>query len=85
MRFRTQLKNTRTFSSQSSTILNPQLSLKLTTPEITASLSSLGKTCWMRLEADVVRFTIIPDQGTQVWSQIPVVRNTEPKIHTPQH
>lgn len=28
----------------------------------------------MRLEYDVVRFTIIPDQGTQVWAQIPVVR-----------
>ncbi|OQE21669.1 hypothetical protein PENSTE_c011G07756 [Penicillium steckii] len=54
MRFRTQLKNTRTFS------------------KLTASLSSLGKVCWMRLEYDVVRFTIIPDQGTQVWAQIPV-------------
>lgn len=41
--------------------------------ELTASLSSLGKVCWMRLEYDVVRFTIIPDQGTQVWAQIPVV------------
>jgi hypothetical protein len=28
----------------------------------------------MRLEYDVVRFTVIPDQGTQVWAQIPVVR-----------
>ncbi|KAJ5147898.1 Hexokinase [Penicillium atrosanguineum] len=54
MRFRTHLKNTRTFS------------------KLTASLSSLGKVCWMRLEYDVVRFTIIPDQGTQVWAQIPV-------------
>ncbi|KAF7717692.1 Uncharacterized protein PECH_002927 [Penicillium ucsense] len=54
MRFRTQLKNTRTFS------------------KLTASLSSLGKVCWMRLEYDVVRFTVIPDQGTQVWAQIPV-------------
>ncbi|KAJ5887677.1 Hexokinase, partial [Penicillium taxi] len=40
--------------------------------ELTASLSSLGKICWMRLEQDVVRFTVIPDQGTQVWAQIPV-------------
>ncbi|OOQ90277.1 cell cycle checkpoint protein [Penicillium brasilianum] len=54
MRFRTQLKNTRTFS------------------KLTASLSSLGKVCWMRLEYDVVRFTVIPEQGTQVWAQIPV-------------
>lgn len=28
----------------------------------------------MRLEYDVVRFTVIPEQGTQVWAQIPVVR-----------
>ncbi|BDD61751.1 hypothetical protein MAP00_006777 [Monascus purpureus] len=26
----------------------------------------------MRLEADAIRFTIIPDQGTQVWAQLPV-------------
>lgn len=41
--------------------------------EFTASLSSLGKICWMRLEDEVVRFTIIPDQGTQVWAQLPIV------------
>ncbi|KAJ5936125.1 Hus1-like protein [Penicillium verhagenii] len=40
--------------------------------KLTASLSSLDKECWMRLEQEVVRFTIIPDSGTQVWSQIPV-------------
>ncbi|CAG8022902.1 unnamed protein product [Penicillium salamii] len=54
MRFRTQLKDSRTFS------------------KLTASLSTLGKVCWMRLEYDVIRFTIIPDQGTQVWASIPV-------------
>lgn len=27
----------------------------------------------MRLEDEVVRFTIIPDQGTQVWAQLPIV------------
>jgi Hus1-like protein. len=37
----------------------------LTKSELTASLSSLGKVCWMRLEYEVIRFTIIPDQGTQ--------------------
>ncbi|KAL1886866.1 Checkpoint protein hus1 [Paecilomyces lecythidis] len=26
----------------------------------------------MRLEDEVVRFTIIPDQGTQVWAQLPI-------------
>ncbi|PWY80925.1 cell cycle checkpoint protein [Aspergillus sclerotioniger CBS 115572] len=40
--------------------------------KLTASLSSLGKVCWMRLEGGIVRFTIIPDQGTQVWAQLPV-------------
>ncbi|KAJ5778873.1 Hus1-like protein [Penicillium paradoxum] len=54
MRFRTQIRDSKTFS------------------KLTASLSSLGKVCWMRLEPDVVRFTIIPDQGTQVWASIPV-------------
>ncbi|KAJ5352416.1 hypothetical protein N7452_001390 [Penicillium brevicompactum] len=54
MRFRTQLKDSRTFS------------------KLTASLATLGKVCWMRLEYEVVRFTIIPDQGTQVWASIPV-------------
>lgn len=29
----------------------------------------------MRLEDGIVRFTIIPDRGTQVWAQLPVVRN----------
>lgn len=30
----------------------------------------------MRLEENVIRFTVIPDQGTQVWANIPVVRVT---------
>ncbi|KAF8457249.1 checkpoint protein Hus1/Mec3 [Terfezia claveryi] len=33
--------------------------------KLTSSLSSLGKTAWMKLEPEEVRFTIIPDQGTQ--------------------
>ncbi|PLN83547.1 Hus1-like protein [Aspergillus taichungensis] len=49
-----------------------QLSHVPTFSKLTASLSSLGKVCWMRLEDGVVRFTIIPDQGTQVWAQLPV-------------
>ncbi|OOF91195.1 hypothetical protein ASPCADRAFT_211481 [Aspergillus carbonarius ITEM 5010] len=40
--------------------------------KLTASLSSLGKVCWMRLEEGFIRFTIIPDQGTQVWAQLSV-------------
>ncbi|KAF4275230.1 hypothetical protein KXW98_000052 [Aspergillus fumigatus] len=49
-----------------------QLTNIVTFTKLTASLSSLGKVCWMRLEDGIVRFTIIPDQGTQVWAQLPV-------------
>lgn len=41
--------------------------------ELASSLTSLGKICWMRLERETVRFTIIPDQGTQVWAALPTV------------
>ncbi|KAL2871359.1 checkpoint protein HUS1 family protein [Aspergillus lucknowensis] len=43
-----------------------------TLTKLVGSLSSLGKVCWMRLEPSTIRFTIIPDQGTQVWAQLPV-------------
>ncbi|PWY72320.1 cell cycle checkpoint protein [Aspergillus heteromorphus CBS 117.55] len=49
-----------------------QIANASTFAKLTASLSSLGKTCWMRLEEGFIRFTIIPDQGTQVWAQLPV-------------
>lgn len=77
MRFRSQLTNIVTFTSMSPPLHHQSSVLPLTTPptELTASLSSLGKVCWMRLEDGIVRFTIIPDQGTQVWAQLPVVRN----------
>ncbi|KUL91809.1 hypothetical protein ZTR_01330 [Talaromyces verruculosus] len=39
--------------------------------KLAASLNSLGKICWMRLERETVHFTIIPDQGTQVWAVLP--------------
>lgn len=43
--------------------------------ELTASLSSLGKVAWVRLDDDAVRFTIIPETGTQVWAYvIPLLR-----------
>lgn len=37
-------------------------------PELTASLASLGPVAWVRLNEDEARFTIIPEQGTQVWA-----------------
>ncbi|KAK9415695.1 putative Checkpoint protein [Seiridium unicorne] len=52
MRFKTNLKNVRTFS------------------KLTAALSSLEKIAWMRLDDDTVRFTVIPDQGSQVWASL---------------
>ncbi|KAI9934033.1 hypothetical protein AWENTII_000394 [Aspergillus wentii] len=61
-----------------------QLTNIVTFTKLTASLSSLGKVCWMRLEDGVVRFTIIPDQGTQVWAQLPVESIFEETSYTLQ-
>ncbi|OTA67838.1 Hus1-like protein [Hypoxylon sp. EC38] len=50
MRFKSDLKNTRTFS------------------KLVAALSSLEKIAWVRLDDETVRFTVIPDTGSQVWA-----------------
>ncbi|KAK4159344.1 hypothetical protein QBC43DRAFT_130157 [Cladorrhinum sp. PSN259] len=54
MRFKTDLKNIRTFS------------------KLTAALNSLEKIAWVRLDDDSVRFTVIPDTGSQVWASLSV-------------
>jgi HUS1 checkpoint protein len=36
--------------------------------KLTASLNSLGPLAWVKLSEDQVCFTIIPEQGTQVWA-----------------
>ncbi|EMC96548.1 hypothetical protein BAUCODRAFT_33910 [Baudoinia panamericana UAMH 10762] len=36
--------------------------------KFTASLATLGQIAWVRLDSNDVRFTVIPEQGTQVWS-----------------
>nr|POE53382.1 checkpoint protein hus1 [Quercus suber] len=36
--------------------------------KFTASLATLGHIAWARLDEKDVRFTVIPEQGTQVWS-----------------
>ncbi|KAF2767307.1 HUS1 checkpoint protein [Teratosphaeria nubilosa] len=36
--------------------------------KFTASLATLGHIAWVRLDSKDVRFTVIPEQGTQVWS-----------------
>lgn len=33
-----------------------------------ASLASLGPVAWVKLNSENVCFTIIPEQGTQVWA-----------------
>ncbi|KAK5109209.1 hypothetical protein LTR62_007191 [Meristemomyces frigidus] len=41
-----------------------------TLTKFTASLASIGHIAWVRLDDKDVRFTVIPEQGTQVWSVI---------------
>lgn len=36
--------------------------------KFTASLATLGHVAWVRLDEKDIRFTVIPEQGTQVWS-----------------
>ncbi|KAK0249617.1 hypothetical protein B0A54_04278 [Friedmanniomyces endolithicus] len=40
--------------------------------KFTASLATLGHIAWVRLDNKDVRFTVIPDTGTQVWSVITI-------------
>lgn len=40
--------------------------------EFTASLLSLGKTAWVRLDNEQVRFTVMPEKGTQVWAVLSI-------------
>ncbi len=39
-------------------------------PELTAALSSLEKIAWVRLDDETIRFTVIPDTGSQVWAWV---------------
>ncbi|CAJ2507415.1 Uu.00g086010.m01.CDS01 [Anthostomella pinea] len=57
--------------------VRPNRNLLLRTPgsnqhlaELVAALSSLEKIAWMRLDDDTVRFTVIPDTGSQVWASL---------------
>ncbi|KAI9746408.1 MAG: hypothetical protein M1818_000121 [Claussenomyces sp. TS43310] len=40
--------------------------------KFTASLTSIGKVSWVRLDNDHARFTIIPERGSQVWAQLSI-------------
>ncbi|MAD83000.1 MAG: hypothetical protein CL912_08550 [Deltaproteobacteria bacterium] len=35
----------------------------------------MGKVAWVRLDDDAVRFTIIPETGTQVWAYVPLFQS----------
>ncbi|KAM3511079.1 hypothetical protein MY11210_005253 [Beauveria gryllotalpidicola] len=77
MRFRTELKNIRTFSSrQPAPRVDERAVLILPPPpppppvELTASLSSLEKIAWVRLSDETARFTVIPGMGSQVWASL---------------
>ncbi|KAM0797669.1 cell cycle checkpoint protein-like protein [Usnea florida] len=39
---------------------------------LTASLSSLGKDVWLQLNNDQLRFTVVPEQGSQVWAVLAI-------------
>ncbi|CAN9445769.1 unnamed protein product [Alternaria alternata] len=41
-------------------------------PQLTASLNSLGPLAWVKLSEEQVCFTIIPEQGTQVWAVLSI-------------
>ncbi|KAF4973958.1 hypothetical protein FZEAL_9086 [Fusarium zealandicum] len=72
MRFRTELKNIRTFASKSSSVFSfrPCLANRESHAELTAALGSLEKIAWLRLSDDTARFTVIPDMGSQVWASL---------------
>lgn len=40
--------------------------------KFTASLATLGHIAWLRLDEKDVRFTVIPEQGTQVWAVLAI-------------
>ncbi|KAL2039052.1 hypothetical protein N7G274_008101 [Stereocaulon virgatum] len=41
-------------------------------PGLTASLSSLGKDVWLQLNNEQLRFTVVPEQGSQVWAVLAI-------------
>ncbi|KAF2271391.1 Hus1-like protein [Westerdykella ornata] len=40
--------------------------------KLTASFNSLGPLAWVKLDAEHVHFTVIPEQGTQVWAVVSI-------------
>ena len=65
MRFVSPIKNINVFISAQ---LSPRGAIADDVLELVASLNLLGKAAWIRLDSEHVRFTVVPDQGTQVWA-----------------
>ncbi|MCJ1318284.1 hypothetical protein MMC15_003612 [Xylographa vitiligo] len=65
MRFKSSIRNVGTFISGS-------IGLSIAVDELTASLNSLGKVAWIRLDNDQMRCTVIPEQGSQVWAVLSI-------------
>ncbi|KAF2840283.1 Hus1-like protein [Patellaria atrata CBS 101060] len=40
--------------------------------KLVSALTSIGSICWVRLSLDDIRFTIIPEQGSQVWAVLSI-------------
>ncbi|KAH8163080.1 hypothetical protein CIB48_g5150 [Xylaria polymorpha] len=74
MRFRASLRNTRTFSSTPCSSKPAPTTSDATrgSTELVAALSSLEKIAWVRLDDETVRFTVIPDTGSQVWASLSI-------------
>ena len=70
MRFRAGIQNINVFASKYQHHI--QRLCRLTTAELTASLSSLGNVAWVRLSEKDVRFTVVPEQGSQVWAVLQI-------------
>lgn len=66
MRFKAQIQNILTFTSKGNIhSFHGGTDMK---SGFTASLEALGPYAWVRLGGSEVHFTVIPEQGTQVWA-----------------
>ena len=76
MRFKASIRNISTFTSPFRNRCICQDAL-IHVPGLTASLSSLGKDVWLQLNNEQLRFTVVPEQGSQVWAYGPEFHLTE--------
>lgn len=69
MRFKASIRNINTFTSKHRNSRPPK-GLTDALSGLTASLSSLGKDVWLQLNNEQLRFTVVPEQGSQVWAYV---------------